>query len=160
MLRRSVILEDDSGGPGRRGVFQAMAKDLLSVVKATKYPLEAFQFIEQGLAFTVKRIHGEPPKKGKQAKEAKEQPPQNRHISGKALCHGLRDYAVEQYGAMARTVLRHWRITSCEDFGHIVFAMVDAGMMNKTDDDSIRDFVGVFSFDEAFSETVQLSESN
>ena len=29
--------------------------------------------------------------------------------------------------------------------------MVDAGLLRKSDDDSMRDFVGIYSFDEAFS---------
>lgn len=128
-----------------------MAKDLLSVVRETKYPLDAFLFVQRGLDFTVRRTHGEPAAGAQRA---------DRHVSGKILCLGLRDYAIEQYGLLARTVLRRWHITSCEDFGRIVFAMVEAGLMNKTDDDSIRDFVGIFSFDEAFADSMQISESN
>ncbi len=80
-----------------------------------------------------------------------------KHVDGRALCLGLRDYAIEQYGLMSRMVLRRWRITSCKDFGEIVFAMVDAGLMKKTENDSIRDFVGVYDFDEAFTPQLELS---
>jgi len=51
----------------------------------------------------------------------------------------------------ARDVLRHWRVRSTEDFGKIVFAMVDAGFVRKSDEDSMRDFIGVYTFEEAFS---------
>ena len=52
---------------------------------------------------------------------------------------------------MAPAVLKHWNVKRTDDFGRIVFAMVDAGLMTKTPDDSIEDFRGVFDFTEAFS---------
>lgn len=127
-----------------------MAKDLLSVVRATKYPLEAFIFVQRGLDHAVRRIHGEPDPNAD---------PASRHVSGEQLCHGLRDYAIEQYGLMARPVLRRWNINSSEDFGRIVFAMIDAGLMQKTDEDTLGDFVEVYDFAEAFSPTLSLTEN-
>jgi uncharacterized repeat protein (TIGR04138 family) len=131
----------------------AMANDtdLLTVVRQTKYPLDAFLFVQRALEFTVKRVHGE---------AVPEAEPVRRHVTGQMLCQGIRDFAIEQYGLLAKTVLRRWRIQASQDFGHIVFAMVDAGLMNKTEEDSIRDFVDVFDFAEAFGAGVQLSESN
>jgi uncharacterized repeat protein (TIGR04138 family) len=120
-------------------------EELCQLASRTRYPAEAFFFIQRGLDFTVRRAHGEVD-------------PHNlalhyhpsRHVSGRQLCLGLRDYAVQEYGLMARAVLRHWNIHSCEDFGRIVFAMVEGGLMHKTSDDSIDDFQGVFRFAEAF----------
>ena len=63
---------------------------------------------------------------------------------------GLRDYAVAQYGRLALTVLRRWNIHRTEDFGKIVFAMVEAGLMRTSEEDTMEDFQGVFDFDEAF----------
>ncbi|MEL7089230.1 MAG: Minf_1886 family protein, partial [Planctomycetota bacterium] len=77
----------------------------------------------------------------------------SRHVTGRILCEGLRDFALQQYGLLAGTVLRRWRVTRCEDFGRIVFAMVEAGMMHKTDEDSLEDFEGLFSFREAFGKS-------
>lgn len=135
----------------------AMDKDLLTVVRATKYPLEAFAFVQRGLDFTVRRIHGAM-SEGADVAEGGEPHP-SRHITGHQLCHGLRDYALEQYGLMARCVLRHWNIHSSEDFGHIVFAMVDAGLMHKTNEDDIADFVDVLNFANAFTPRLKLAAS-
>ncbi len=128
-----------------------MPKDQLQLVRSSKYPFDAFLFVQRGLDYTVRRIHGDP---------ASAQDAANRHVSGQSLCNGLRDYALQQYGLLARAVLGHWRIHSSEDFGHIVFALVDAGLMHKTDDDSIDDFIGVYEFDEAFAPELQLSKKN
>ncbi|MEM1107477.1 MAG: Minf_1886 family protein [Planctomycetota bacterium] len=126
-----------------------MSVALAEAVNSTCYPLNAFVFVQRGLDFTVRREHGE--LADDYDPNDPDQP--SRHISGRVLCEGLRDYAIQQYGLLAGTVLRRWRITRCEDFGHIVFAMVESGMMHKTEDDSIADFEDVFSFREAFGNT-------
>ena len=76
----------------------------------------------------------------------------SRHISGQDLCLGLRDLAIRRYGPLARTVLEHWNIHSTEDFGKVVFALINVGVLRKSDEDAIEDFRGVYEFDEAFSE--------
>jgi uncharacterized repeat protein (TIGR04138 family) len=125
-----------------------MAKDLMSLSRSTNYPLDAFLFIQRGLDYAVRRTHGEADPKAD---------PASRHVSGQQLCEGLRDYAIAQYGLLARSVLRHWHINRCEDFGRIVFAMIEAGMMQKTSDDTLDDFVGVYDFAEAFAPNLQLT---
>lgn len=116
------------------------AKSLPDVVNELGvYPLEAFHFVEQGLAFAVRQIHGEKP-----------DPNTSRHITGQQLCEGLRLYATSRWGYLAGTVLRRWNITSTYDFGRIVFAMVENGFLQKTDEDSIEDFRNVFDFRTAF----------
>ena len=128
-------------------------QELRAIASQTIYPLEAFLFVQRGLDYTVRQAHGELDETaGEEAREG-------RHVTGRDLCHGLREYAVQQYGLLARTVLRRWKISSSEDFGHIVFAMVDAGMMHKTDEDSMADFTGIYDFTEAFGGDLVLSES-
>jgi uncharacterized repeat protein (TIGR04138 family) len=72
-------------------------------------------------------------------------------VTGPQLCLGLRDFAIQKYGMLARTVLERWGIRKTDDFGRIVFAMIEAGLMRKSDEDSESDFQGVFDFDEGFS---------
>lgn len=111
--------------------------------KAGPFPPEAFQFVREGLAHTVRAIHGGAGLVGDVEDES-------RHVSGQQLCLGLRDFAIVQFGSLARTVLERWGIRSTDDFGRIVFAMIDAGFMRKTDEDSMEDFRAVYEFDEAF----------
>lgn len=115
---------------------------------APAYSPEAFRFIQDGLSHTAKVIHGE-------ASTANE----SRHVSGQQLCLGLRDFAVQQYGLLAKAVLFRWNVRRTEDFGRLVFAMIQAGLMRKTDEDSLEDFIGVFDFDEAF-EALEVSGTN
>lgn len=126
--------------------------DLNAVVNATRYPMDAFLFVQRGLDFTVTRLHGEM----EEFDEFDDAQEQSRHVNGQDLCMGLRDFAIREYGLLARTVLRRWSITSCRDFGEIVFAMVEGGLMRKTEEDSIHDFLNVFDFASAFEPTLML----
>jgi uncharacterized repeat protein (TIGR04138 family) len=108
------------------------------------YPPDAFEFVQQGLGFTVQHTHGDAePVAGPAAQVS-------RHVSGQQLCEGLRQFALAQWGLLARAVLRRWNVTSTLDFGRIVFALIDAGQLQKTDDDRIDDFRAVYDFRTAF----------
>ncbi|HUF12406.1 MAG TPA: Minf_1886 family protein [Longimicrobiales bacterium] len=74
-----------------------------------------------------------------------------RHLSGRELAEGVRDLALIRYGLMARTVLEYWGITTTGDLGEIVFALVDAGILIKQEEDSHADFIDVFDFEEEFT---------
>ncbi len=130
----------------------ALFRELQELAQQTCYPLDAFLFVQQGLDFTARRIHGAPRCDDDDAEHA------SRHVTGQQLCLGLRDYAIKEYGLLARTVLRRWNIQRSEDFGRIVFAMVENDLMHKTDHDDLADFIDVFDFDEAFCPSLQLSE--
>ena len=51
---------------------------------------------------------------------------------------------------MVLTVFEQWGIHHCQDFGEIVFNMVEIGLLAKTDRDSRDDFSGGYDFFEAF----------
>ena len=90
------------------------------------YGIEAFQFVLGALEHTQKQL------------------PARRHVTGKELLDGVIAYGKEQFGPMALDVLEHWGIRSTEDFGKIVFKMVEEGILAKTDHDSMDDFKGVY----------------
>ena len=55
---------------------------------------------------------------------------------------------------MAKTVLEHWGIKETLDFGKIVFALVEIGLMRKTNEDSLDDFKEIYDFNQAFDSKV------
>ncbi len=73
------------------------------------------------------------------------------HVSGQQLCYAIQRYAIEQYGLLAQSVLKHWGVKTTNDFGEIVFNLIDIGQMRKTDEDRREDFNDVFEFSDAFS---------
>ena len=110
------------------------------VSKDARYAREAYVFVREALDHTQKSI----------TKPAREDAP--RHVSGQELLAGIRDFGLQQYGPMTLTVLNEWGIRRCEDFGEIVFNMVENSLLAKTDKDSREDFKGGYDFEEAFRE--------
>lgn len=105
--------------------------------KDERYHRDAYLFVREALDHTQKAI-------------IKENRGNLRHVSGQELLGGIRDYALDQFGPMSITVLEEWGIHRCEDFGEIVFNMVEVGLLAKTDKDSRDDFQGGYNFQEAF----------
>src|SRR5690606_32478193 len=107
------------------------------VARDSRYHREAYHFVRQALDHTQKAV-------GREASG------QIRHVSGQELLEGIRQYALAQFGPMAITVLEEWGVRNCSDFGEIVFNMVDARLLRKTEKDSRADFEGGYDFDDAF----------
>ncbi len=103
------------------------------------YPVDAFHFVSEGLKFTVHKLKGH-----------LQDPDASRHVTGRELTDGLREFALLQWGMLARTVLSRWNIHRTEDFGRIVFALVNNGWLSKTENDSESDFRNGFDFETAF----------
>lgn len=111
------------------------------------YPPESHAFVLDGLAHTVRLVHGD-----KVAVPADGVPDPSDHVSGEQLCLGLRDYAIRRYGRLAGTVLRRWNISETDDFGRIVFAMVESKKLLCRPEDTPASFRAVFDFAEAFGD--------
>jgi uncharacterized repeat protein (TIGR04138 family) len=76
--------------------------------------------------------------------------PERRHVTAAEVTHACRDFALEQFGLMARSVLEHWGIRGTGDFGRIVYSLVECGVLVTQPGDRVEDFHDVFSFDQAF----------
>ncbi len=74
------------------------------------------------------------------------------HVSGRELSEGIKEFAIEEYGRLAITVFEYWGVKKTEDFGRIVFNMIDAGVLGKTDTDSIDDFKDIYDFKKVFED--------
>jgi len=103
-----------------------------------RYAREAYAFVHEALQFTVQRIG----RKG--------------HVTGRELCEGLCDFALAQFGRLARTVLDHWGVRRSEDVGEIVFNMVEVGLLKKREEDTRDDFAGAVNFAEALDRAFEL----
>jgi uncharacterized repeat protein (TIGR04138 family) len=104
-----------------------------------RYAADAYQFVREALDHTVRKL--KKPRTGP-----------GRHVSGEELLDGAREYALRQFGPLAKTVLEHWGIRQCEDIGNIVFNMVQREILGRSEEDSIESFRNGFDFDEAFTQ--------
>ncbi len=121
---------------------------LMEVVQRDpRYAYEAYEFLFHALHHTQKLLGREPP----EVPEGDAPPVADRrhHVSGRELVEGARDLALREFGFMARTVFRQWGIQRTDDFGEMVFNLIEAGLMSKTDEDRKEDFCGVFDLDRA-----------
>ena len=110
-----------------------------------RYAAESYYFLREALDFTVKAL-----------KKPAEGP--ERHVSGQELTEGFRQYALQEFGPLALTVLRTWGIQRTEDFGELVFNLVEAGKLGKTEKDSRADFAKGYDFFDAFGKPFEVEQ--
>ena len=77
------------------------------------------------------------------------------HISGAELCEAIQIRAQWMFGFMAKTVFNQWGVFTTDDFGEIVFNMVEAGKIRVASGDRKEDFHNIFDFQTAFCENYQ-----
>ena len=98
-----------------------------------RFSKEGFLFILAALEYTLSKLH------------------ERRHLTGEEFSRGVAEYAREQYGYLAKTVLNNWGITMTLDYGEIVYLLINEGLMNKTEEDKKEDFGEVYDFNDEFA---------
>lgn len=119
-----------------------------------RFKLEAYVFVRDALAFAQRNMLPAVPV----AKED-DLEDESRHLSGQQLCEACRQYALEQYGYLAKMVLASWGLKSTGDFGDVVYNLIDIKHMRKSKSDRREDFDNVYSFDTAFEPRFELLTS-
>lgn len=116
--------------------------EIISLIRKEdpRFDRQAYFFVRDGLEHSVKEL------KKRDAARARV----SRHVTGRELAEGLRDYALEQFGPLAKTVLNTWGIHETLHFGDIVYNFIDYNVFSKTESDRREDFADVYLFDEAF----------
>jgi uncharacterized repeat protein (TIGR04138 family) len=105
-----------------------------------RFDRKAYDFVRLGLDHTVKEIR----------KKDASRTGKSRHVTGPELLDGLKVYALEQFGPLSKTVLNSWGVRRCQDFGDIVFNLIECNAFSKTDNDRREDFSDLYDFDEVF----------
>ena len=113
-----------------------MKKNLEQIAKEDgRFCSAAVKFVYEGLGFTARKIVDEP-----------------RHVTGRNLCKGLKDLAIQKWGRLAILVLSNWDIRTTRDFGEIVYLMIKNKWMSAQPTDSIDDFNDVYDFQTVFKD--------
>ena len=123
-------------------IFKLLKDDL-------RFQLDAYQFVRDALAHAQETATRD---KGEKATVVEDEP----HLTGQQFCEAIRQFAIDQFGYMSKTVLNNWGIHCTDDFGAIVYNLIDIGMMKKLDSDKREHFTDVYSFDKAFLEDFQI----
>ena len=102
---------------------------VLHIIRQDKrYHADAYEFVNAAVTYTARKL------------ERDRRPQGNRHVTAEELVTGAMDYAVSQFGFLAPLVLKEWGIASGEDFGNIVYNMIDAQLLSASPEDSQADF--------------------
>lgn len=126
----------------------AVDRKILELVREDgRYSSQAYAFVFESLDHTMSRL-------GRERRRD-----QNRHLSVPELVAGMRDFAIEQYGPLARAVLHSMGVFDTSDFGEIVFGLVGKGLLNKQETDTKEQFAHVFDFKAAFQEEISLAKA-
>lgn len=100
------------------------------VQRDSRFSAKAYIFLRDALDFTIQRVMDN--EKGGE-----------RHVSGMELLEGFRDFALEQFGPMASTVIDEWGIKTGRNVGEMVFLLIDEQIFSKQPGDSLDDFNGM-----------------
>jgi uncharacterized repeat protein (TIGR04138 family) len=128
-----------------------------------RYKLDAYVFVEEALSYAHDALGmgAEQPSEEVEAvpersQRSSERAPE-RHLTGQELCEAIRQYALEEYGYMTKSVLNSLGIKTTGDFGNIVFNLIEIGRMKKTKQDRREDFDDVYDFDVAFRQDFKIT---
>ena len=99
----------------------------------TRYKVDAYEFVMEALSFTQKKFR------------------RSKHVIGQELLEGMKELLLQKFGPLTMTVLEHWGIHATEDFGNIVFNLVENRILSKTEEDSLENFRNVYDFDAVFN---------
>ncbi|MFN0205259.1 MAG: Minf_1886 family protein [Planctomycetota bacterium] len=114
--------------------------------KDPRYGAGAYFFLLEALEFTMRML-----KRDSNEGAA-------RHVGGRELLEGIRQYAILQFGPLAPIVFESYGIRRTEDFGALVFRLVEAGHLSRQEGDSVDDFADGYDFKEAFLYRNRVSE--
>jgi uncharacterized repeat protein (TIGR04138 family) len=102
------------------------------VEKDPRYKVAAYAFVMLALNYTLSKLD------------------KPRHVTGRELLGGIKEFGLAQYGPMTKTVFDYWGVRATRDFGEIVFNLVENKLLGKTEEDKLQDFDDVYDFDEEF----------
>ena len=126
------------------------------VARDDRYETDAYHFVRDALAFAADSLE-----LSNQYRHESEihQSAEEHHLTGQQLCEAIREFAMNQFGYMARIVLKNWGIDSTSAFGDIVYNMIGAGLMKKSAQDKRSHFDNVYEFEVAFDQQFEICNS-
>ncbi len=122
-----------------------MDPKILDLIRSdTRYAYEAYEFVCEAVTFTQERLGRIP--------DEDDDPDTDYHISGEELVRGGCDYAIEEFGLMAAVVFKNWGIRTTDDFGRVVFNLIQSDRLSKSDRDDLEDFHDLFDLEKVLTD--------
>lgn len=99
-----------------------------------KFKAEAYHFVRAGLQHSCA------------TRKPADQTAEPFHVSAHELLEDLASRAREQFGVRARATLASWGVTCCDDFGTILYDLLQVGLFSASDRDKRTDFYPGYDF--------------
>lgn len=140
-----------------------MSDDTIAIYKLlkedTRYGVDAYKFVREALAYAQDELRmGQTSDFEPTLDLDNESTRPERHLTGQDLCEAIRLYSIEQFGYLARVVLKYWGIESTSDVGNIVYNLISIGWMKKSSEDRRDHFDDVYDFEEAFEKMFRFTQ--
>lgn len=110
--------------------FYNLVLDICS--KDKRYHPESYEFVMEALSYSQKKFK------------------KTKHVSGPELLKGIKELMLKKFGPMVLPVLNYWGIKSTDDFGNIVFNLVEYKILSKDEQDQYDSFKNAYDFEEVF----------
>ena len=113
-----------------------LASLITKVAEKSPYPKEAYSFTLEALMYASSASKGQ-------------------HLQPSEVCDYIIQCATEKFGMLAKTVFLQWATDSSKDFGLIIFDLIECGVLEKNEDESVNDFSGLFLSKNAFTNDIE-----
>ena len=113
----------------------------------SRFAYEAYEFVCDAVSYTQDKL-------GRADDEAERE---DKHVSGGDLLRGACELAVREFGMMAPLVFKMWGVRTTDDFGAMVFRLIETQRLSKSDRDDPADFHDVFDLNETLTSGFELT---
>ena len=117
----------------------------------SRFAYEAYEFVCDAVTYTQTKL-------GRTVVD--EDPTDDHHISGVELLRGTCELAIREFGLMAGIVFKQWGVRTTDDVGEIVFKLIGAKRLSKSDRDDPDDFHDLFDLQQTLTEGFALTLSD
>ena len=113
-----------------------------------RFAYEAYEFVSDAVTYTQTRL-GRAAERGEKGEE--------RHVSGAELLNGTCELAIREFGMMAPVVFKQWGVRTTDHVGEIVFKLIKAQRLSKSDRDDPNDFSDLFDLHQTLASGFELT---
>ncbi|QJX01046.1 Minf_1886 family protein [Frigoriglobus tundricola] len=113
----------------------------------SRFAYEAYDFVCDAVTYTQDRL----------GRAADRDDDADHHVSGAELLRGTCDLAVREFGMMAPVVFKQWGVRTTDHIGEIVFKLIKAQRLSKSDRDDPDDFHDLFDLHQTLTDGFELT---
>jgi uncharacterized repeat protein (TIGR04138 family) len=125
----------------------------------SRFAYEAYEFVCDAVTFTQDGLgrSKNAPVNQDALDEGQDVSSDDSHVSGAELLRGTCELAIREFGMMAPVVFKLWGVKTTDDVGEIVFKLIGAKRLSKSDRDDPDDFHDLFDLHQTLADGFALT---